>query len=836
MEASAIEENALPPVALPLETDHTSRDNETAAVPMSASSHEESQADDEMEKSSDGATEVKALTDGNDKGKKEEMTSSRPGTPLMTDFSTPREENTEPTTPVGEPVEQTFVEVGDRFSTEEKSDMTQEEEETKVEEEGQMSMSVQEQEEVQDEVQLPSVVSASAAVAVGGEKSVEVSSGHQLDDEVEAAVAADEEEEKGVKGLEEVGQPTVLEGEEVKVQEEVKAMEQAGKEPQVLEEADHSIMHDQAVPDEQAETELTVQSEGKHMMRDEVGLTVQDEVVKSTTLEGVEMTVDDEVEPDVQDKVEPKEEAGVEHTGQDEAAPKVEVGVEHTRQDGVELAVEEASTPEHGVELMIPSPKRPVALNLVHHDIDDEASDSEDEAEEPACEDTEEDADLGTPLGYASAAGFGEGHDDFASHRFLGPSVASDPSSARALHSLRRVALHDKPPRFVSEAPVVVASSDSLTSSGESSGRNSSSASAVHVSDDKPGLRAQSVADSMERSFNSYTLTFTEPVLGFDTSVVMSLEKELLVEVSSVEKESPAHRGGVVVGDYLISINGQHIEPHTTNEQVLEIIQTSSVPRTLVFQRDLHDKDTVQSKSLPDKKLSPAKPLMGRLGAAMSQGALIIGSKWKRKKTLVHSDSFCDGCGMDPITGALWTCSVCSNYNLCSECYDMGTHGMENSEQMQALSEATVQYKLQKKCKHFTPEFLLSLRRDICKGRPDKFEYLGEWIADIVMGTSAVKITVRGIEIPSLPPASRQRFVSHLMPLVSNRTDIEVNIEWLPDDSDRMTVACRPSVDRMSAGAFDSDEDEGADHFFDNLEKLRIWISDKKTRTTSPFA
>lgn len=143
---------------------------------------------------------------------------------------------------------------------------------------------------------------------------------------------------------------------------------------------------------------------------------------------------------------------------------------------------------------------------------------------------------------------------------------------------------------------------------------------------------------------------------------------------------------------------------------------------------------------------------MGRLGAAMSTGASIIGSKWKRKKTIVHQNSFCDGCGMDPIVGSLWTCSVCSNYNLCKECYDLGTHGMENTEQMQALSEAIVQYKLQKKCKHFTPEFLLSLRRDICKGRPDKFEYLGEWIANIVVGTAAAKITVRGIEIPALPP------------------------------------------------------------------------------------
>ncbi|KAE8892815.1 hypothetical protein PF005_g19310 [Phytophthora fragariae] len=502
--------------------------------------------------------------------------------------------------------------------------------------------------------------------------------------------------------------------------------------------------------------------------------------------------------------------------------------------DKVELENHDVDVQTHEVELVIPSPKRPTPLDLVHHDIDDEASDS-DEGEEAGENDDEEGADLGTPLGYGGAADFGE-QDEFASHRFLGPSVASDPASVRALHSLRRVALHDKPPRFVSEASVVPSSSGSMTSSGESSGRNSSSASAIHAPDPKTGLRSQSEADYMENPLNTYTLTFTEPVLGFNTNVVMSLENELLVEVWSVDKDSPAQRAGVVVGDYLISVNGQHIEAHMTKEQVFDIIQDSTLPRTLVFQRDLHDKDSSQSKSLPDKKQSHAKPLMGRLGAAMSSGASIIGSKWKRKKTIVHHNSFCDGCGMEPIVGALWTCSVCSNYNLCKDCYDLGTHGMENTEQMQALSEAIVQFKLQKKCKHFTPEFLLSLRRDICKGRPDKFEYLGEWIANIVVGTAAAKITVRGIEIPALPPAARQRFVSYLMPLVSNRTDIEVNIEWLPDDADQINAAARASVDRMSAGAYGSSDEDSTEGSRENLEKLRIWISDKKTRTTSPFA
>lgn len=501
--------------------------------------------------------------------------------------------------------------------------------------------------------------------------------------------------------------------------------------------------------------------------------------------------------------------------------------------DEVELIVQEEKIQGHEVELVMLSPKRPLPLNSEYHEIDNEASDSDDyEKERDEDEDEDENAELGTPLGYGGTADFDDIQDEFASHRFFGPSVVSNPTSARALHTLRRIELHDRPPRFVSD---VAASSGSVTSSGESSGRNSSNASALYGFTAKSDLRTQSVADYVERPLNTYTLTFTEQVVGFNTNVVVSLENELLVEVCNVEKDSPAQRGGVVVGDCLVSVNGLHIEPHMTKEQVLEIIQTSTIPRTLIFQRDLHDRDVGHSKSLPDKKDPPVKPLMGRLGAAMSQGASIIGSRWKRKKTIVHPNSFCDGCGMDPVVGALWTCSVCSNYNLCSECYDLGTHGLENTEQMQALNEAIVQYKLQKLCKHFTPEFFLSLRRDICKGRPDKFEYLGEWIANIVVGTCAAKITMRGIEIPSLPPAARQRFVSHLMPLVSNRTDIEVNIEWLPDDVEYSSAADRASVDRMSVGVYGSDEEE-EDVPIENYEKLRIWISDKKTRTTSPFA
>lgn len=420
-------------------------------------------------------------------------------------------------------------------------------------------------------------------------------------------------------------------------------------------------------------------------------------------------------------------------------------------------------------------------------------------------------SDLGTPLGFGEND-FGESAEDFSSHRFLGPSVVGDDASVRALHGIRRVQIHVKPPRFVSELASV--ESQRRTSSNASLSTRSASSS-----------RSQSAADQPQ---NTYSVSFTESsALGFKTDVVVTQGNELVVQVASVESETPASRAGVVEGDILLSVNGQKLESHMTAAEVLEIIRGAASPRTLLFQRTHHSDPVAagspKSRSDSATKKKATKPLYGRFSSAVSFGSSILGSALKRKQKIVHPNSFCDGCGADPICGALWTCSVCANYNLCGECYNLGTHGLENTEAMQALNEAIVQDKLQKKCKQFTQEFLMSLRRDICKGRPDKFEYMGSWIADIVIGTAASKITVRGIEIPSLTPMSRQRFVSNLMPLVSNRTDIEVNIEWLPDDSERASVDVE---DIHAMGA--------AEH--EDIEKLRIWISDKKTRTTSPFA
>lgn len=459
------------------------------------------------------------------------------------------------------------------------------------------------------------------------------------------------------------------------------------------------------------------------------------------------------------------------------------------------------------------------------HTTEGEECDGEfaDEEERDQFDENEDDlySDLGTPVG-AEGGGFGD-IDEYASHCFVGPSAGG--GKARVLHGFRKLDLQAKPPRYVSTAADAELHKNRAPSRTSSSSHTSASPNSSEPTG--PGPLTERSYSAFDQGLNTFSVTFTETKLGFKLNVLVTPTKELVVEVANVEKNSPASRAGIVSGDLLINVNGNAIEANNEEKEVLKMISQASHPRSMVFLRpDCDVADIPQSKSLGflDKK---PKTRYGRLSSAMSYGSSLMASKLKRKKAVVHADTYCAGCSMEPIVGKLWTCNECPNTNLCNSCYDNGVHGFDTSEDAQMLEEAVVRYKLQKKCKRFTTEFLHSLQHDVCKGRPDKLEYMGGWIADIVTGTATSKITVRGIEIPSLSPASRQRFVGNLMPLVSNRTDIEVNIEWLPDDSERASMDA--DLYRMSVAVSHVDPEPA------ELEKLRIWISDKKARTASPF-
>ena len=385
---------------------------------------------------------------------------------------------------------------------------------------------------------------------------------------------------------------------------------------------------------------------------------------------------------------------------------------------------------------------------------------------------------------------------DFSGHQFYGP--CQDNELARALHSIRVIDNSVQPPKFSSEASRVNAPKSSV-------------------------LRDESVYGNMME------VVFQDKKLGFGTKVHLDETTGTVskVQVEYVDTTSPAARAGVAKDDFLISVNGEPIEATMTEEQVVNLIKNAEIPKTMLFLRINEDPDPspsrtikkglekAQSLRLPTKMLSRLQNSV-QSSAKLTRASTETMQRWQSARKMVNSalgfragkvneDSFCDGCGVSPIVGHLWSCSTCIEFSLCTTCYERGVHGMENTEDMQALNEATIQSKLKKRCKRFNNAFFLTLRRDICKDRLDKFEYMGSWLADIMGGTPASRITVRGIEIPQLTPDSRQHFVGMLMPLTSDRQDIEIHIEWLNDE-----------------------KNEG-------MEVLRIWISDKKSRTKSPF-
>ncbi|OQR90478.1 hypothetical protein THRCLA_09330 [Thraustotheca clavata] len=184
--------------------------------------------------------------------------------------------------------------------------------------------------------------------------------------------------------------------------------------------------------------------------------------------------------------------------------------------------------------------------------------------------------------------------------------------------------------------------------------------------------------------------------------------------------------------------------------------------------------------------------------------ASIAGAMLKDPDTYVNPDSFCDGCGMDPIVGNMYTCSQCENYNLCTTCYRSGVHGYENSTLLKTVREDYVVMNMVEQCRQLVPDEVFTLlMKQVCRGQIDRFKFLANWICGVVLGNGMSSLAVRGIEIPNLGRETRARLVELLTPPLSEREDIEVSMEWFTQS--------------------------------DAHETLRIWVcTDKETK--SPFA
>lgn len=181
--------------------------------------------------------------------------------------------------------------------------------------------------------------------------------------------------------------------------------------------------------------------------------------------------------------------------------------------------------------------------------------------------------------------------------------------------------------------------------------------------------------------------------------------------------------------------------------------------------------------------------------------------------THVNEDSFCDGCGMDPIVGHMYSCSKCENYSLCESCYQSGIHGFENSQLLKDVREDYALRNVMETSRHKVPEKVFHvLLKTVCRGQVDKFNFLATWICSVVLAHPIHELSVRGIEIPHLDQETRATLVTLLTPVLAERNDLEVCMEWF----------C-PQADNESATSAKRRE-----------ETLRIWVATDKD-SKSPF-
>lgn len=193
-----------------------------------------------------------------------------------------------------------------------------------------------------------------------------------------------------------------------------------------------------------------------------------------------------------------------------------------------------------------------------------------------------------------------------------------------------------------------------------------------------------------------------------------------------------------------------------------------------------------------------------------------------RSSTYTHKDSTCRFCKIFPIVGNRYACSTCEDVEMCANCYGLGCHGMEDSDELFERVETLVFVR----CNLLATDhetFLAMLRFDICNSNLRKYNFCLNWVADLLVGKSTRELQARALEIPNISHQIRKEFVHSLMELVqSRRSDLVIKTEW-EAVLDQYALETGKKNVRF--------EDQASDH---GIETLRIWTIDK-FRTTSPF-
>ncbi|GLD94663.1 hypothetical protein PINS_up003287 [Pythium insidiosum] len=220
--------------------------------------------------------------------------------------------------------------------------------------------------------------------------------------------------------------------------------------------------------------------------------------------------------------------------------------------------------------------------------------------------------------------------------------------------------------------------------------------------------------------------------------------------------------------------------------------------------------------------LDKTKKLMGTMVAGAKQRVAR-----RQQLKVVHEGTSCQFCKVSPIVGHRYSCATCVGFDLCENCYALGGHGLENSDELFYRAQELVLLRCPRLADEL--ELLELLRFEICRSNLRKFSFCLNWLADIVNGKTSQQLQARALEIPGIRRDVRKQFVPLLLRVCSDREDLEVKTEWeLESDNAAEVKSVATAGTRGGASALGG---EGDNRF---LETLRIWVADQY-RTTSPF-
>jgi hypothetical protein len=103
----------------------------------------------------------------------------------------------------------------------------------------------------------------------------------------------------------------------------------------------------------------------------------------------------------------------------------------------------------------------------------------------------------------------------------------------------------------------------------------------------------------------------------------------------------------------------------------------------------------------------------------IKEAATKLKTEGVKTNTTVHSRFTCDGCGMTPIVGVRYHCTVCFNYDLCQSCESKESHAQDHPLEKHKTEKQVIF----RPCQEFAPVSMKDFFKPLCRPFRNKFKF-----------------------------------------------------------------------------------------------------------------